>query len=71
MHFEGSFYTPPGGMELFTPYLQKFQRTQNHRPLEPENHGSFSGDYAFFDPPASFEKGVSYLLVNRRDGAYK
>ena len=27
--------------------------------------------FVLFDPPALFEKGVSYLLVNRRDGAYK
>ena len=59
-------------MEFFTSYyLQIFQRTQKHRPLEPENQISFSEDYACFDPPAFFEKGVSYLLVNKRDGTYK
>ena len=48
-------------------YLQIFQRTQNHRPLDLENHSWFSDseDCACFDPSAFFE---SYLLVSSRQG---
>ena len=65
MHFEGSFYTPPGGMELFTPYLQIFQRTQNHRPLEPENHSSFSEIMHVLTHQLFLKKAYhTYLLIH-------
>ena len=64
-HFEGSFYTPPGGMELFTPFLQIFQRTQNHRPLEPENHSSFSEIMHVLTHQLFLKKAYhTYLLIH-------